>query len=124
MGSLAATLITMNSYDGYDADHVQVKRSRTGKAYMHGKYVKDDDPNSSTSIKRRDTIGFIEHVSFTHNVSGTSLLVSWGLQQNKLDDFYTACCAGSFYSGVLTTVISSVLVRTIMWYLAWSLASV
>lgn len=118
MGSLAAALITMNSYDGYDADHVQLKRSRTGTAgYTHRKYVNDDDPNSSTSIKRRDTVGFIEHVTFTHHVSGTSLLVSWGLQQEKLDDFYAACCAGSFYSGVLTTVISSILVRTIVWYL-------
>eukprot|EP00804_Cyclotella_cryptica_P024551 CCRYP_014654-RA/>CCRYP_014654-RA protein AED:0.14 eAED:0.14 QI:57/1/1/1/1/1/3/479/236 len=110
MGSLAAALLTINSYDGYDADHVQLKRSVTAKGgYMHGKYDKEDETNSSTGVKRRSTVGFIEHVTFTHHVSGTSLLVSWGLQQDKLDHFYTACCSGAFYSGVLTTVISSVL---------------
>ena len=106
MGSLSAALLTMNTYDGYDTGRVQVKRRTNRSGEQNG------NPYSPLSLKRRDTMSFVEHVTFTHHVSGTSLLVSWGLCEDQLDDFYTACCAGSFYSGVLTTVISSVLVRT------------
>lgn len=121
MGSLSAALLTMNTYDGYDTGRVEMKRLRTdnrgrledGRVTILPRREEDsrDNSSSATNIRRRDTLGFIEHVTFTHHVSGTSLLVSWGLEEDQLEDFYTACCAGSFYSGVLTTVISSVLVR-------------
>ena len=108
MGSLSAALLTINSFDGYDAGRVDLeRRHRTNRTRVR----KEDDNSKNGAIRRRDTLGFIEHITFTHHVSGTSLLVSWGLEEGSLDDFYTACCAGSFYSGVLTTVISSVLVR-------------
>lgn len=66
-------------------------------------------PSSPQPIKRRNTLNFIEHVTYTHHVSGTSLLVSWGIEKEKLNDIYTECAAGSFYSGVFTTVLSSIL---------------
>eukprot|EP00956_Cyclotella_meneghiniana_P043972 scaffold296297_cov70-Cyclotella_meneghiniana.AAC.1 len=71
MGSLSAALLTMNTYDGYDTGRVQVKRrtNRSGE--------QNDNPYSPLSLKRRDTMSFVEHVTFTHHVSGTSLLVSW-----------------------------------------------
>jgi hypothetical protein len=106
MGSLAAALLTMNTYDGYQTENVMRRRTNRGRRSS------EEEPYSAR-IKRSDTMGFIEHVTYTHHVSGTSLLVSWGLEEEKLDDFYTACCAGSFYTGVLTTVISSVLVKDI-----------
>jgi hypothetical protein len=113
MGSLSAALLTMNTYDGYDTGRVEMKRFRTDRSVLPKEENCDTSSalsNNDNKIRRRDTLGFIEHVTFTHHVSGTSLLVSWGLEEDQLDDFYTACCAGSFYSGVLTTVISSVLV--------------
>ena len=109
MGSLSAALLTINSFDGYDAGRVDLERRQRTNRTRAGR---DEDGSKNGAIRRRDTLGFIEHITFTHHVSGTSLLVSWGLEEGSLDDFYTACCAGSFYSGVLTTVISSVLVRT------------
>lgn len=113
MGSLSAALLTMNTFDGYDAGRIErVRRHRTVNKPHDGTRRNGFNNNDTDNIiRRRDTLGFIEHVTFTHHVSGTSLLVSWGLKEDKLDDFYTAACAGSFYSGVLTTVISSVLVR-------------
>jgi hypothetical protein len=35
-------------------------------------------------LQRRNTLGFIEHVTFTQHVSGTSLSVSWGTPKSKL----------------------------------------
>ncbi|KAL7530581.1 hypothetical protein ACHAWF_003439 [Thalassiosira exigua] len=106
MGSLAAALLTFHPHDGHDANREPVK-SRSKRRLTYGD---DQQPFSPLPMKRRDTLGgFIEHVTYTHHVSGTSLLVSWGISESKLDDIYTACCAGSFYSGVLTTVISSII---------------
>jgi len=53
--------------------------------------------------------GFIEHVAYSDHVSGTSLLVSWGVPPPVLHDIYMACCAGSFYSSVGATGICVVL---------------
>jgi hypothetical protein len=113
MGSLSAALLTMNSCDGYNFDAGKAAmehQQRRRRTYNRDNLEEPYSPRTA-NIRRRDTLGFIEHVTFTHHVSGTSLLVSWGVGEERLDDFYTACCAGSFYSGVLTTVISSVLVR-------------
>ena len=101
MGSLSAALLTINSFDGYDAGRVDLERRQRTNRTRAGR---DEDGSKNGAIRRRDTLGFIEHITFTHHVSGTSLLVSWGLEEGSLDDFYTACCAGSFYSGVLTTI--------------------
>ena len=106
MGSLAAALLTFNPYDGYDAQRKNEPIKSSDNLSIDGKR---NNMNDTTPIKRRNTLNFIEHVTFTHHVSGTSLLVSWGIEPKKLDDIYTACCAGSFYSGVLTTVLSSVI---------------
>ena len=106
MGSLAAALLTFNPYDGYDAQRKNEPIKSSNNISMDDKR---NNMNDTTPIKRRNTLNFIEHVTFTHHVSGTSLLVSWGIEPKKLDDIYTACCAGSFYSGVLTTVLSSVI---------------
>jgi len=128
MGSLAAALLTLNPYDGYDANREPVANdnstnekdsyefqnglSRINKNKNGNQLTYDNQPPpfSPLLIKRRNTSpNFIEHVTFTHHVSGTSLLVSWGIPESKLDDIYTACCAGSFYAGVGTTVLSSVI---------------
>ncbi|KAL7532974.1 hypothetical protein ACHAXR_004971 [Thalassiosira sp. AJA248-18] len=110
MGSLAAGLLTFNPYDGYDTNHEPVRTKSDDPNNKHKNRNMDNNslqPFSPLPLKRRNTINFIEHVTFTHHIAGTSLLSSWGISQ--LDEIYTACCAGSFYSGVLTTVLSSII---------------
>eukprot|EP01082_Thalassiosira_pseudonana_P008988 g7906.t1 g7906 contig26:537450-538770(-) len=112
MGSLAAALLTFQPYDGYDTNREQLKRTRTIKFNNRTERNNDkegEDQQPFTPIQRRNTLGFVEHVTFTHHLSGTSLLVFWGIEKKYLDDIYTACCAGSFYSGVFATVLSSIL---------------
>ena len=140
MGSLAAALLTLNPYDGYDANRLpivssgdalheygpssQKQNTSTDNDDIHNhattnngdtcnknvSYGNQPPPFSPLPLKRtKTTNNFIEHVTFTHHTSGTSLLVSWGIPESKLDDFYTACCAGSFYTGVGTTVLSSII---------------
>lgn len=113
MGSLAAGLLTYNTYDGYDTNKerepVRNESNNPNNNENKNRNNNTQQPFSPLPLKRRNTISFIEHVTFTHHISGTSLLVSWGIPGSKLDDIYTACCAGSFYSGVLTTVLSSVI---------------
>ena len=109
MGSLAAGLITFNPYDGYDTKREPVRRYTNSERNNDMNDASENQPFSPLPMKRRKTLSFIEHVTFTHHVSGTSLLVSWGLEESQLDEIYTACCAGSFYSGVLTTVLSSIM---------------
>jgi len=111
MGSLAAALFTFNPYDGYDTTTSRepirdVNDTRNG---INQQQQQQQQPFSALPLKRRNTLNFIEHVTFTQHVSGTSLLVSWGVPKSQLDDIYTACCAGSFYTGVLTTVLSSII---------------
>lgn len=112
MGSLAAALLTFQPYDGYDTNREQLKRTRTirfNNRTERNNDKEEEDQQPFTPIQRRNTLGFVEHVTFTHHVSGTSLLVFWGIEKKYLDDIYTACCAGSFYSGVFATVLSSIL---------------
>lgn len=69
-----------------------------------------DQNGSADSVETKSTDkGLIEHVALTEHVSGTSLLVSWGVPPAKLHDIYMACCAGSFYGGVGATGLSAVL---------------
>lgn len=111
MGSLAAALLTFNPYDGYDTE--TVRGDSINNSSVRSRQMSDGNSQEPFSplqpLKRRNTINFIEHVTFTHHIAGTSLLVSWGIKESQLDEIYTACCAGSFYSGVLTTVLSSVI---------------
>jgi hypothetical protein len=120
MGSLAAALLTFNPLvDGYDTNREPVRRttidgSNAVNSNNDGARSNNDDgmqqPFSPLPLKRRPTLNkFIEHVTFTHHISGTSLLVSWGIDKAQLDNIYTACSAGAFYSGVFTTVLSSVI---------------
>ena len=111
MGSLAAALFTFNPYDGYDTTTSR-EPLRDVDDECNGitqQEQEQQEPFSPLPLKRRNTLNFIEHVTFTQHVSGTSLLVSWGIPKSRLDDIYTACCAGSFYTGVLTTVLSSII---------------
>jgi len=109
MGSLAAALLTMNPYDGYDTTTSRQPLRDVDDECEGINQQQQQQPFSPMPLKRRNTLNFIEHVTFTQHVSGTSLLVSWGIPKSKLDDIYTACCAGSFYTGVLTTVLSSII---------------
>ena len=113
MGSLAAALFAINPYDGYDAnrepvDEPSLDRSTTEDEPRHRN---DRLPPFSPLLppRRRADHDFVEHVAFTQRVSETSLLLSWGVPRNRIDDVYVACCAGSFYCGVGTTVLSSVI---------------
>ncbi|KAL9183297.1 hypothetical protein ACHAXT_005084 [Thalassiosira profunda] len=119
MGSLAACLLTFNRYDGYDAVRDGPEQRKETESNADGSGENDESNDSSSndnsqlplapSLSRRPTRNFVEHVTYTHHVAGTSLLVSWGVDEARLDDLYTAACAGSFYTGVLTTVLSSVI---------------
>jgi hypothetical protein len=109
MGSLAAALFTFNPYDGYDTTTSRELRDVDDRCNGINQQQQQQQPFSALPLKRRNTLNFIEHVTFTQHVSGTSLLVSWGVPKSQLDDIYIACCAGSFYTGVLTTVLSSII---------------
>ena len=110
MGSLAAALLTFNPYDGYDTTTSREPlRDVDDECDDITNQQQQEQPFSPMPLKRRNTLNFIEHVTFTQHVSGTSLLVSWGIPKSQLDEIYTACCAGSFYTGVLTTVLSSII---------------
>ena len=121
IGSVAAGLLTFTPHDGYDTTTTR-QPARRGDDNGMTNYMQQEEtkqqllqserqqqPFSPLPLQRRNTLNFIEHVTFTQHVSGTSLLVSWGIPKSELDDIYTACCAGSFYTGVLTTVLSSII---------------
>lgn len=121
IGSVAAGLLTFTPHDGYDATTTR-QPTRLGDGNNMTNYTQQEEtkqqllqserqqqPFSPLPLQRRNTLNFIEHVTYTQHVSGTSLLVSWGIPKSELDDIYTACCAGSFYTGVLTTVLSSII---------------
>jgi hypothetical protein len=96
MGSLAAALFTFNPYDGYVPQRQEVERQFVTEG---ARYVTQLEEQHPLPLQRRNTLGFIERVTFTQHVSGTSLSVSLGTPKSKLDDIHTSCCAGSFYSG-------------------------
>ena len=119
IGSVAAGLLTFTPHDGYDTTTTR-QPARCGDDNNTTNFMQQEEtkqqlqseqqqPFSPLPLQRRNTLNFIEHVTYTQHVSGTSLLVSWGIPKSELDDIYTACCAGSFYTGVLTTVLSSII---------------
>jgi hypothetical protein len=77
--------------------------------------------NSSTAAERETTKfgiddngiaskSILEHVvACTNHVSGTSLLVSWGIPARATHDLYASCCAASFYCSVSAMGLSAVI---------------
>lgn len=88
MSSLSAALIAAGGYSSW------------------GEKMGSDKRNTA---KPGETVGVAEHIAATQKVSGTSLLVSWGVPREELHGIYTACCAGSFYSSVTAMGLSAVI---------------
>ena len=96
MASLAAALITFNPSDGYDTQWInsepptpqtqtrdEIRRIDGKKDSTNDNYKIMQQPSSPQPIKRRNTLNFIEHVTYTHHVSGTSLLSTGILGHRK-----------------------------------------
>jgi hypothetical protein len=68
-------------------------------------FGKDDNNSNNVASK-----SILEHVvACTDHVSGTSLLVSWGIPARATHDLYASCCAASFYSSVSAMGLSAVI---------------
>lgn len=74
---------------------------------------KNNGVTNETSVhgeNQEDMISnFVKAFITTNHVAGTSLLVSWGMPPHQLPEYYSACCAGSFYSAVCAMGLSAVL---------------